>query len=384
MARLAMFALCVLLAAPAGAATGTAAGTTTGAATGTTTPAKPKAATAAKATGTSTRAHSRTTRSAGTTAPASATTAGGASMTVSDSDVPTPSSAKSRAAGGDSAMTMHGGQEGTVFKSLTVEGEDRIRLEFDRPELKVELDPSTAPGLDWGSARDVLDRTVPDLASPLVMQSAHEPSPYVAHPWLSHFASGAVARFRPDLKGVSSWKLAIVNARGETVATYSGQGEPPREIAWDGRSQGGAPVVPGLTYSYVLEAKDKAGNKRNFVGQGFKVSAYRLDTPEGPMMVLSARELPAMTPGRVLAVSATTTPPILIEAASWLNQREKPNQPVRVTATAKSYEAAQALADFVTRSMTPHLIGDPARLQAVAEVQADAPEGGTIKIASTR
>jgi len=379
-----MFALCVLLAAPAGAATGTAAGTTTGAATGTTTPAKPKAATAAKATGTSTRAHSRTTRSAGTTAPASATTAGGASMTVSDSDVPTPSSAKSRAAGGDSAMTMHGGQEGTVFKSLTVEGEDRIRLEFDRPELKVELDPSTAPGLDWGSARDVLDRTVPDLASPLVMQSAHEPSPYVAHPWLSHFASGAVARFRPDLKGVSSWKLAIVNARGETVATYSGQGEPPREIAWDGRSQGGAPVVPGLTYSYVLEAKDKAGNKRNFVGQGFKVSAYRLDTPEGPMMVLSARELPAMTPGRVLAVSATTTPPILIEAASWLNQREKPNQPVRVTATAKSYEAAQALADFVTRSMTPHLIGDPARLQAVAEVQADAPEGGTIKIASTR
>jgi hypothetical protein len=387
-----MFALCVALATPAaaatgtttGAATGTKAGTTTGttaaATTGTTTPAKPGTAAAGKATGTSTRAHARTTRSARSTTPGLA----GASVTVSDPDAPTPSSAASHSSGEDSTMTMHGGQEGTVFKSLTVEGEDRIRLDFDRPELKVELDPSTAPGLDWGSARDVLDRTVPDLTTSLVMQSAHEPSPYVAHPWLSHFASGAVARFRPDLQGVSSWKLAIVNARGETVATYSGQGEPPREIAWDGRSQGGAPVVPGLTYSYVLEAKDKAGNKRNFVGQGFKVSAYRLDTPEGPLMVFSAHELPAMAPGRTLAVSATTTPPILIEAASWLNQREKPNQPVRVTATAKTYESAQALADFVTRSMTPHLIGDPARLQAVAEVQVDAPEGGTIRIASSK
>jgi hypothetical protein len=361
MARLAIFALCVMLAAaPAEAATGTA------------TTSKPKTTTTAKASGASTRARTTTTRS------------GGASVTVSDPDVPTPSSIRPRSGGEDSTMTMHGGQEGTVFKSLTVEGEDRIHLDFDRPELKVELDPTRAPGLDWGSARDVLDRTAPDLATPLVMQSAHEPSPYVAHPWLSHFASGAVARFRPNLTGVASWKLAVVDARGETVATYSGQGEPPREIAWNGRSQGGAPVVPGLTYSYVLEAHDKAGNKRNFVGQGFKVNAYRLDTPEGPMMVLSAQELPAMTPGRAVAVSAATTPPILIEAASWLNQRDKPNQPVRVTATAKSYEAAQALADFVIRSMTPQLIGDPARMQAVAEVQADAPEGGTIKIASAR
>jgi len=281
----------------------------------------------------------------------------------------------------DSSMTLQGSQEGTVFKSLTVEGEDRIRIEFERPALKVDLDPMRAPGLDWGSARDVLDRTVPDLAAPFVRQSAQEPSPYVAHPWLSHFASGAVARFRPDLQGVVSWKLAIVNARGETVATYSGQGEPPREIAWDGRSQSGAPVVPGLTYSYVLEARDKAGNKRNFVGQGFKVSAYRLDAPDGPMMVLSARELPAISPGRTVSQG---TPPILIEAASWLNQREKPNQNIRVTASGRNLENAQALADNVTRWMAPYLIGDPARVQSVTAVVADAPEGGTVTIASVR
>src|SRR4029453_7070180 len=47
-------------------------------------------------------------------------------------------------ASGDSTYTLKSGQEGTVFKSLTVEGEDRIRLDFERPELKLDLDPAKA------------------------------------------------------------------------------------------------------------------------------------------------------------------------------------------------------------------------------------------------
>lgn len=293
----------------------------------------------------------------------------------------TPTQAATKTDAGD-GMTMRGGQEGTVFRSLTVEGEDRIRLDFERPVLRVELDSKQAPGLDWGSARDVLDRTLPDLAGPLMARSASEPSPYVGHPWLTHFASGAVARFRPDVKGVESWKLTVVNARGAAVATYAGRGEPPHEIAWDGTSQDGTPVVPGLTYSYVFEAHDRAGNKRNFVGQGFRVDAYRLDRAEGPTLVLSARELPTVTPGRTTEDAAT--PPILIEAASWLNQAPLPGQPVQVTATAATLEQAQALADQITRWMAPHLVGGPARVRAVASVAPDAPEGGTITIAPTR
>ncbi len=280
----------------------------------------------------------------------------------------------------DSAYTLKGGSEGTVFKSLTVEGEDRIRYDIERPPLHVDLDPSKAPGLEWGSARDVLDRTVPDLGVPLVATSAHDPSPWIAHPWLSSFASGSVARFRPELKAVESWKLTIVNARGEAVATYQGRGEPPREIAWDGRSQGGAPVVPGLTYSYVLEAHDRAGNKRNFVGQGFKVNAYRLDTPQGPMLSFAGRELPSMDPRRP-ATGDGATVPLLIEVATWINQAPNPSKPVRVTASARSFDEAQALAATVARQMSPYLIGDPARLQTTAEVRPDAPEGGNVVVA---
>jgi hypothetical protein len=289
----------------------------------------------------------------------------------------------SASASPDSAYTLKGGAEGTVFKSLTVEGEDRIRFDIERPALRVDLDPWKAPGLDWGSASDVLDRTMPDFGAPLTAMSAREPSPWVAHPWLSSFASGAVARFRPDVKGVVRWKLVIVNARGEAVATYQGRGEPPREIAWDGRSQAGAPVVPGLTYSYVLEAHDKAGNKRNFVGQGFTVHAYRLDTPSGPMLTFSGRDLPTRDPRRAAGADRAAVP-LLIEAATWLNQSPGATRPIRVTASARTYDEAQALAGTVAERMTPHLIGDPARVQVTAEVRPDAPEGGTVVIAAVK
>src|SRR5207249_2707310 len=162
-----------------------------------------------------------------------------------------------------SAIVLRGGQEGTVFRTLTVEGEDRIRIDVERPPLDLDLDPETAPGLEPGGPREMLDRSTPDLSRPLLATTAREPSPYLAHPWLSRFASGAVARFHPQVKGVERWRLVIADSRGNAVASYMGHGDPPAEIAWDGRSAGGAPAVPGLTYSHVFEAWDRAGNKRS-------------------------------------------------------------------------------------------------------------------------
>src|SRR5262249_50743071 len=136
-------------------------------------------------------------------------------------------------------MKLKGGEEGTVFRTLTVQGEDRIHIEVERPTLKLGVDPEHAPGLDRGSVGDVLDRTTPDLETPLVAGTSREASPWVAHPWLAHFPEGAVARFRPNVTHVERWKLVVVDARAESVAVFRGNGDPPREIAWDGRSSAG-------------------------------------------------------------------------------------------------------------------------------------------------
>jgi hypothetical protein len=281
--------------------------------------------------------------------------------------------ADAKPAAGD--MTLKGGDEGTVFRTLTVQGEDRIHIEVERPELRLDMDPEKAPGLERGDVKDVLERTTPDLQAPLLAVSSREASPWVARPWLSHFPEGAVARIRPNVQGVERWRLVMVNARAESVAVYQGKGDPPREIAWDGRSSDGEPVLPGASYSYVFEASDKAGNKRNFVGEGFRVSSFRYGANDDAVLVFAGQELvrPASAAG------LDDVPPIVTEAATVVNQAPA-SRAVHIAVTARSQEEANALAQRITRWMTPLVIGDPARLQPSTTVKSDAPQGAAVKI----
>jgi hypothetical protein len=306
---------------------------------------------------------------------------------VSTAGAATAAAGRTPPAPRDSAMVLHGDREGTAFKSLTVEGEDRVHLEIGRPELSLDLDPLSAPGLELGGGRDVLARTSPDWSAPLLGASAHCPSPYVGRPWLEQFASGAVARFHPAVERAERWRLVIADSRGQSVAGFEGRGEPPAEIAWDGRSKSGASVVPGLTYSYVFEAHDRAGNKRSFVGEPFKVSAYRLEGSEGPILVFSGAELDASPAGLAASREIGDEPSgaaILLEAASWLNQSAPSRQPIKVIAVARSFERSSALAERVASRLAALTLGDPMRIQSVAQVEPDAPESGMVRIAAER
>jgi hypothetical protein len=283
--------------------------------------------------------------------------------------------------GADSSRTraevLKGDTEGTVFRSLTVEGEDRVHVDVDRPDLQLDLDPAQAPGLVVGDARDVLGREAPDLDRPLLALVARTPDERLGKPWLDAFASGPVVRFHPDVEDVERWNLTVADSKGQAVARFSGHGRPPREISWDGRLANGGLASPGLTYSFVLEAFDKAGNKRNFVGDGFKIASLRVETPAGPMLTFAGRALQPASSGRG---GATRPDPLLLEAASWLDQDEQVGRPLRVTVVARSAEQAGAIAATVIRGVTPHLLGDPARLQPVTRVEPDAPEGGVVTI----
>src|SRR5215471_1201304 len=56
----------------------------------------------------------------------------------------------------DTTMTLKGGTSGKEFRSMTIEGEDRVHVDFGRPELRLDLDPEDVPGLSRGTALDVL------------------------------------------------------------------------------------------------------------------------------------------------------------------------------------------------------------------------------------
>lgn len=277
----------------------------------------------------------------------------------------------------DTTMSLQGGGEGTIFKSLRIEGEDRIRIEFDRPGLDLALDARTAPGLDFEIVRAALARNDHDYVMPFLSRSAVTRGPLYARPWFGDFVSGSVVRFRPALDGVERWRLDVADSRGNTVMSYDGKGKPPNELSWNGRTMDGTPAPPGLTYSYVLEAYDRAGNKRNFVGEGFELPPYVVQEGPGITLLFAGKEL------RMSPTSAGTddlTPPILMEAATRINQFATSDNLVRVEVTARSFEEAKQTANAIVTRLTPLVLGDPLRIQPVTTVEPDAPEAGTVRI----
>ncbi len=282
----------------------------------------------------------------------------------------------------DSGLVLKGGEDGTVLRTMTIQGEDRIRIEFDRPTLDLTLDPRAASGLEWGSVMDILDQGEPDMIGPLLRETARDRTPFRPRPWLMTFSSGPVARFRPDVEGVDGWRLTVANSRGETVRTFEGRGKPPKEIAWDGLAVDGTPARPGYVYSHTFEATDRAGNTRNFLGEGFQLPPYRVSASDQIAMLFSGSEIQAG--GATRSDASTVAPAIVMEAATWLNKLARLDQPIRVEVTARSYEHADELATKLTDSLKTRLLGDPSRLHPITNVEPDAPSGGTVALLATR
>jgi hypothetical protein len=304
------------------------------------------------------------------------------SSTVRSCFADSPSVQVAKRSPSDSNITLQGGQEGTIFKDLVVEGEDRIKIEFERPDLYIDVDPQSAPGLEWGSFQDVLDRSTPDYVSSYLKTSSLERSPYLSRPWLDLFASGDIARFQPQVEGVDRWELLIANSGGETVARFEGKGKPPKEIGWDGRSLEGKAVPPGLTYSYVLEAYDRAGNKRSFVGTGFELPSYRLITSEELVMLFSGSEL-SRSKGSDPRNSAIP-PAILLEVVDRINAYRMVDQPVLLEVSARTYDQAKTLSMDMVKNIEPLVLGGSTRLHPVTLVNPNSPSDGTVRVVVSR
>lgn len=269
-------------------------------------------------------------------------------------------------------ISLKGDEEGTVLRSLTIEGEDRISIEFARPVLDLDLDARNVPGLDWENTWEK-----EDLFSILVGMSAFERPEPPLHPWLGIFACGEVARFRPEVSGAEHWKLTVVDSRGKVAVQYEGAGRCPRKISWNGLDSRGEPATPGLTYSFVMVTSDRAGNMRSYFGDGFVLPPFRIHGEDGVTLVFSGNELQPSLPS---AGGRIASQPIMIEAASWLNQVEVPGHRVLIEASARTSDQATALAQRVARTLKGMLLGDPDRVAYTAEENPLAPDGGTVLI----
>ena len=264
-------------------------------------------------------------------------------------------------------------QGGGSLGSLTVESTSQVRISFQRPALKLDLDPLAAPGLEPESPLVILERQRPDLVRPLLRAEAGERSARTPRPWLTGFTVGTLARLRPDLRGVARWQLEIVDAAGAVVRTQAGEGTPPRELGWDGLRDDGQPVPAGQSCSHVLTARDKAGNARRFVGDSFTLPAYRVQAAAGPCLLFSpAQWRDSFGEGGVS--------PLLAEAATVLNLRTDPGRPLVVAVTAATTDEAETFGHEVADALAPLVGGGQERVRVEATVTAGAPPGGTATV----
>jgi hypothetical protein len=277
--------------------------------------------------------------------------------------------AEKSAAPTDTSMTIPSGSKGKTLESITVEGEDRVRVQFVRPPLELTLDPFTAPGLDFASLMIVLAPESFDFTGPLLARSAFDRAWYTPQPWFDGFRTGPVASFRPQVSGVERWSLEVADSRGGRVAAFEGKGKPPTEISWDGTTLDGTSARTDLTYSYVLNAMDKAGNKRSFVGESFQIPPYMEEKGADVRMSFA------------IATDAAAVPAAYVqEAASRINQSGDANRAVRVEVTAPTFALAKSIADEIANSLRPLLRGEGSRVTTTTLVDSGGAERAAIVI----
>jgi len=66
--------------------------------------------------------------------------------------------------------------------------------------------------------------------------------------------------FATDLHNIGAWDLFIKDDKGMVVKKFSGNGNPPSPIIWDGTNDKGTNIDPGKVYSYTFYASDTVGN----------------------------------------------------------------------------------------------------------------------------
>jgi outer membrane protein OmpA-like peptidoglycan-associated protein len=76
-----------------------------------------------------------------------------------------------------------------------------------------------------------------------------------------------------DRIGFQDWKADFTNEDGDSVKTFSGTGQPPKELSWDGVDSKGQTIALGSFLRATLTATDKAGNSSSTDPYSIQVEA---------------------------------------------------------------------------------------------------------------
>lgn len=239
---------------------------------------------------------------------------------------------------------------------VTIRAEQKEKLKSEKPalnlpmdeirELKFWLETTTAVFRQEPAAWKARPPHLPRVLS----------SPLAVVPATSRFSRDPVAVFHPlsELMSVvssprgeetSRWRYEVADSAGQRFRAWTGGGLPPKEVIFDGRSDDGVMLRPGLAYAPVLTYMDGRGTF-TVVGQPLKVEGIRHQEPDALYLRLDPRVLWETSIGQMGEALPALTPAgleLLQEAADWV-KRLYHRYPFELRVHLPRPEAAQAAA----------------------------------------
>jgi hypothetical protein len=153
-------------------------------------------------------------------------------------------------------------------EQVEVKGKFTGKIEEKKIPLKLYFDPFDALTAYIQRGEYIYDKQLAlnnELATTLYPIFASE---QVIKPWLSGIVRKEIALFNPVYgSDVAKWEVFLRDERGGIFKTWSGEGQPPQNIFWDGRGIDGSMINPGITYYYSAEASDALGNVAKIIGR---------------------------------------------------------------------------------------------------------------------
>jgi len=182
------------------------------------------------------------------------------------------------------------------------------------------------------------------------------------HPWLPPIVAQPVVVFFPQEKeGMIEWELVITDYQGEEVKKFNGKGRPPDRIEWDGVDRNYRTLKVGFPYSYVYTAVDVGTNSHTYVGEPFKVNAFKYPREHDLVVDIVNAKLFGEE-----GLNLSRDGSFLMGKVADL-ARSYPNSPISVTVYSQGASLAQKKADVLADYLSQDLIISPEGIKRVGK-----------------
>lgn len=237
---------------------------------------------------------------------------------------------------------------------IVIKGQGVQKIPFQKVPFKAELDIFS---IFRANAADIDQFLSLDLPRDL-NQDRWWPYPLdynlIIQPYGQRFADSAKIIFDPgkhladlfrDMPEAPSmkefhWTIQIADEEGRSYKEFSGAGEPPKEVVWDGQSDKGDWIRAGHNYSVVYVFVDDMGLSRRAFDKSIRFSGFIRKDLDGVHICMDSKAMFAQSMTGGMEIEKNTGEELLRAAADYI-KRNYYNEPLQVSVYAKNDYAAE-------------------------------------------